>query len=175
MFYYLLTMRSPMDIKTIFWIALIGSSLFFAVIILYVNRETNKRSVEVSATRKRVFDFVYQQLEISADEFIDLKTYSLGGRGNPQLSRDYNVPAAYVIRNTTKEKYFIGSGQRVLDLIYRHFTNSGNFYVYGDYGTGDEFTVKIIQLGDTNFTEMKELRRDLIEKHDANKTGYNVR
>ena len=121
---------------------------------------------------KRINQLANNALELSPEEFMALRRTSLGN------SRKYyiltkNFAGVYIIFNKTKDMYYVGQSKTVLNRVNAHFNGKGNGDIYADYKYGDEFTIKMIALNNTEFNNLNELERYMIEKYNAFSKGYN--
>lgn len=82
-------------------------------------------------------------------------------------------PGVYILHNRTNGKYYVGQGRNVLDRANHHFTGRGNGDVYVDYKNGHDWTVTLVNLDETSFSNLNDLERHLISKYDAFYNGYN--
>jgi len=79
----------------------------------------------------------------------------------------------YIFKNRSKNMYYIGQGKKVLSRVNNHLSGRGNGDVYADYKYGDTFTLQIVPLESTNYTNLNDLEREYIRLLDAYNTGYN--
>ena len=111
--------------------------------------------------------------ELTPEEFFKLRNYSFGGRGSPSYVKKKNFAGVYIIYNKTKNMYYVGQAQKILDRVNNHFVGRGNGDVYADYKYGDKFTIKMISLQNSGFSSLNELERCVITKYNAFSKGYN--
>jgi hypothetical protein len=78
-----------------------------------------------------------------------------------------------VLYNVTRDKYYVGQGQRVLGRVTQHFSGHGNGDVYADWSYGDAFTIRMIALRGSGYCSLDDLERDTITAFDACDGGYN--
>lgn len=112
-------------------------------------------------------------LEMTPQEFFEVRNFSFGGRGRAQVSRKHTFAGVYIILNKSKNMYYVGQGQNVLDRVNNHFTGKGNGDVYADFKYGDIFGIKMIALEKSGFRSLNELERNTIMVYDACAKGYN--
>ena len=84
-----------------------------------------------------------------------------------------NFSGVYILYNEDKKMYYVGQGIRVLDRVNAHFTGHGNGDVYADYKYGDHFTIKLISLRKSGYSDLNSLERDMIARYKAFSRGYN--
>ena len=142
---------------------------------IYLFRTRKKRRLKRKKQRvkQKINSLSKSVTELSPQEFMKLRSQSFGGRGNPQYSKNLDFAGVYVLYNKTKNKYYVGQGQRVLKRVNMHFTGKGNGDVYADYKYGDDFTIKMIRLKHCGFKTLNELEREAIAVYKAYATGYN--
>ena len=112
-------------------------------------------------------------LEMTPEEFFKMRNTSFGGRGRPSFALTQNFAGVYILHNKTKNMYYVGQGQQVLNRVNAHFTGKGNGDVYADYKYGDVFTIKMIALDKSPFSTLNELERNTIMTYNSFATGYN--
>lgn len=113
------------------------------------------------------------EIELSPQEFMEMRSKSFGGRGKKSYALTQNFSGVYILHNKTKDLYYVGQGQQVLNRVNMHFTGKGNGDVYADYKAGDIFTIKMISLDNSGFKTLNELERNTISYYDAYRKGYN--
>lgn len=79
----------------------------------------------------------------------------------------------YILRNTTKNKCYVGQSNHVHQRVKQHFRGAGNGDVYVDFKTADKFKVQVILLKDSRFETLNELERYYISYYHAYDSGYN--
>ncbi|MBQ9115786.1 MAG: GIY-YIG nuclease family protein, partial [Clostridia bacterium] len=65
-------------------------------------------------------------LEMTPEEFFKMRNTSFGGRGRPSFALTQNFAGVYILHNKTKNMYYVGQGQQVLNRVNAHFTGKGN-------------------------------------------------
>lgn len=106
--------------------------------------------------------FINEETAITPEELFDIR--------NKQIDDSVGV---YIIYNQTKDMYYVGQAKRMFFRLNQHFTGHGNGDVYADYKYGDEFTIRIVKLSESGYSDIDKLGKDLIEKYNAFETGYN--
>lgn len=132
----------------------------------------------LEASKKRKINDQIERLasgveELTPEEFFKLRNHSFGGQGRPSYARTKNFAGVYILFNKTKNMYYVGQAQKILDRVNNHFTGKGNGDVYADYKYGDEFTIKMLALEGSGFSSLNELERHTISKYNAFSKGYN--
>lgn len=145
-------------------IALLSVSVFWAPFsLLMLVREKHLEA------RQRVLELSEGYEEIPAEEFLNRRNVLTGSR----LNGSSEFTGVYVLHNTTQDRYYVGQSIRVLDRVNQHFTGHGNGDVYCDFRNGDKFTVRTISLVSSGYESINDLERQLIDAHDAYRSGYN--
>ncbi len=137
-------------------------------VIFYVIEAREKRII-----REQIEGLANNSLELTPQEFFEMRTASFGGRGKPRYANQFNFPGIYILYNHSKGMYYVGQGKKVLDRVNNHFMGRGNGDIYADYKYGDEFTIKMIALSGSGFGNLNELESSTIETFDAYNQGYN--
>ena len=123
--------------------------------------------------KEQITSLANNTLELTPEEFFEMRNFSLGGRGRAKVSNQYNFAGVYILLNKSKNMYYVGQGKQVLDRVNSHFTGKGNGDVYADYKYGDSFTIKMISLENSGFPSLNDLERNTIKTYNAYATGYN--
>ncbi len=123
------------------------------------------------SVRSRVRALARNAVEMTPEAFFRLRSRRGGGRGF--LSARYDYPGVYILYNRTKNMYYVGQAQSVLQRINQHLTGHGNGDVYADYKYGDRFTVTSIRLRGSGFGTLNDLERHAISVYNAYSKGYN--
>ena len=113
------------------------------------------------------------ETELTPKEFFQLRNFSFGGRGKPKYALTKNCAGVYILFNKTKDKYYVGQAQKLLDRVNNHFTGKGNGDVYADYKYGDSFAIKMISLQKSGYASLNALEKDIISRYSAFSKGYN--
>lgn len=121
--------------------------------------------------KKQIKALASNQLVLSPKEFFKLRNAK--GKGKGHYSAKYNFAGVYILHNETKDLYYVGQAQKILDRVNNHFTGKGNGDVYADYKYGDVFTIQMISLLESDCDTLNELERETIDAYDAVKKGYN--
>ena len=132
-----------------------------------------KEQQEQQEIRDKVDGLANNTLEMSPEEFFEMRNKSFGGRGRPSYAKNFNFSGVYILLNKTKNMYYVGQSTKILDRVNNHFTGKGNGDVYADYKYGDAFTIKMIGLENSGFDSLNDLERATISRYDAFSKGYN--
>lgn len=123
--------------------------------------------------KKKIKGLANNALELTPEEFFELRKTSFGGKGSPYYALKYNFSGVYILYNTIKNMYYVGQGKEILNRVNSHFTGKGNGDVYADYKYGNLFTIKMIALEKSGFKTLNELERNTIATYDSFAAGYN--
>lgn len=107
-------------------------------------------------------NFVAEKTAVSPEEFFRIREHQRG-----------DLVGVYILHNQTKDMYYVGQAKRLFLRINQHFTGHGNGDVYADYKYGDTFTVTLVELAGSGYSDLDLLEKDLIRLYHANETGYN--
>lgn len=112
--------------------------------------------------KQKLRSFMQNFDELTPDEFFKLRKQQQG-----------DAAGVYVLHNCSKDLYYVGQATRLFFRVNQHFTGHGNGDVYADYKYGDIFTIQLVRLVDSGFSDLDLLEKDLIQRHEANTKGYN--
>jgi excinuclease UvrABC nuclease subunit len=84
-----------------------------------------------------------------------------------------DITGCYILRNNNNGKYYVGQSKNVNDRVNKHFPGHGSPDVYFDYRKGDDISVMILKLKDTNYDSLNQMERELIIYYDSYNKGYN--
>ena len=107
--------------------------------------------------------------EITPKELFDLRNKSLKNNTFSQL----NIDGVYILYNQTKNMYYIGQSIGLMNRVNNHFTGKGNGDVYADYKYGDKFTIKMLSLKNSGYSNLNDLERDTIQAYSLHSKLYN--
>jgi hypothetical protein len=113
--------------------------------------------------RKKATKLANGQIAVSPATFKSLRKTKFSGK----------VKGVYLLLNKTKGIYYVGQSVDVFKRVNTHFTGRGNGDVYADYKYGDEFSIKMIPLDGSGFSDLNQLEKVMILTHDAYTRGYN--
>lgn len=102
--------------------------------------------------------------EYTVDDFLGLRA---------QNKLEGWLDGVYLIKNQTKDMYYVGQSINVKDRLFTHFTGRGNGDVYFDYRIGDSFLVRYYPFNPNQFRSIDELEYHLIRIYQSSETGYN--
>lgn len=109
---------------------------------------------------------LYSAEPLSIEEFeelYDMRQYNMSSRrSDKKILKAWDEPGVYVLTNTTKDKSYVGKGDRVFRKVFRHINGHGNAEVFSDLSNGDEFEIIIYTLSRSSFDDLDELFREAI-------------
>lgn len=124
-----------------------------------INQYHTMRVTVATANQER---FLSELSSITPEEFFEIKRLQKG-----------DSVGVYIIHNESKDMYYVGQAKRMFFRINQHFTGHGNGDLYADYKYGDSFSIKIINLTDSGYSDLDLLEKDLIACYHAEEFGYN--
>ena len=151
-------------------IIVITTIFICAVVLISILHYRHKQQ---SRIKRKIRGLAKNTLEMTPEEFFDMRKTSFGGKGSPYYALTMNFAGVYILFNSTKNMYYVGQGKEVLNRVNSHFTGKGNGDVYADYKYGDKFTIKMISLKNSGFSTLNDLERNTILTYDAFASGYN--
>lgn len=156
--------------EVIFIFFVFFSVIIVALLVAYNDYETRKLKESI---RAQIEDLASNTLEITPEEFFQMRNQSFGGKGRALYANKYNFEGVYILYNVSKDLYYIGQGKQVLNRVNSHFTGKGNGDVYADYKYGDYWTIRMISLENSGFRTLNDLERHSIDTYNSYEKGYN--
>ena len=83
------------------------------------------------------------------------------------LTQQGEITGIFIVHNATKDLYYVGQSAKAIDRAAIQFLVRGNCDVYADYKYGDSFNVRIIQLSESGYESLNELKRAAIQALEA--------
>lgn len=83
------------------------------------------------------------------------------------------ISGCFVLHNRSKDKYYIGKGDRIAQRVFWYLCGGGNADIYADYAFGDAFTVKVFPIEDSSYASVDALERALFKKYVSYGHLYN--
>lgn len=154
-------------------ITIVGVFLLFSISAAIVLYDSHKQKKKREQIREQIKGLANNTLELTPEQFFEMRNYRCGGQGRPYYSLNYNFAGVYILFNKSKNKYYVGQAEQILNRVNMHFTGKGNGDVYADFKYGDIFTIKMIALENSGFATLNELERNTIMTYDSYATGYN--
>lgn len=142
-------------------------------LIAYVIYSILMERKEKIAIREQIDYLAKNALELSPQEFFEMRNKKFGGRGGALYSNNFIFSGVYILYNQSKDLYYVGQGKKVFDRVNSHFTGKGNGDIYADYKYGDKWTIKMIALDHSGFDRLNALEKYTIEIYNAYEKGYN--
>lgn len=92
-----------------------------------------------------------------------MRQYNMGSRqSDKKILKARDEPSVYVLTNTTKDKSYVGKGDRVFQKVFRHINGHGNAEVFSDLSNGDEFEIIVYTLSRSSFDDLDELFKEAV-------------
>lgn len=156
---------------SILYVIFIVIVIALSTVSIYIQKKREKQLK--TKIKTQVQGLANNTIEMTPEEFIEMRKTTLGGRGRASIALQHNFAGVYILYNKTKNMYYIGQAQAILNRVNAHFTGKGNGDVYADYKYGDKFTIRMIALNNSGYSTLNELERHIILTYDAFATGYN--
>lgn len=157
------------DTRKIFTL-LILMLVLFIILLIAIGIDSMIRTMRI---KEKIWALADNALEITPQEFFELRNSRVGGRGRKHISTQYDFAGVYILYNYDRNMYYVGQGKKVFQRVNSHFTGHGNGDVYADYIYGDDFTIRMIALANSGFRTLNELERNTIATYNAYSKGYN--
>lgn len=151
---------------------LIVGFCFFLSIVIYAAAKIIARRRKEKRIIKKILSLSENAKEITVDEFFSLRN-ARSSLNNVFFSSNHSFSGVYVLHNITKDIYYVGQAQNVINRVNMHFTGKGNGDVYADYKYGDVFSIRMLALKNSGFDNLNDLERHAIKAFDAYHSGYN--
>ena len=88
--------------------------------------------------------------------------------------KGYNTEGVYIFTNLSKgNQKYVGQSIDMLNRVNAHLIGRGNKDLYSDIQRGDEFTIELIKLKESEFTQLDMLEKYWITKNNSYYNGYN--
>lgn len=82
-------------------------------------------------------------------------------------------PGIYILHNKTKGKHYVGNSLDVMESVNKMFSGEGSKSVYRDYKRGDVFTVRMVAVISSGYSDIEAMKEDAVRFLDAADEGYN--
>lgn len=131
-----------------------------------------------TAKAKETVDRMLSSKEkVTAEEFMqmyDLRIYDISSKQSDiKMMKNIEFEGVYILHNKSKNKYYVGKGNKIFRKIDRHFRGYGNADIYKDFQRGNKFYVRIIRLKNSGYDNIDILANEISKKYKAYETGYN--
>jgi len=107
--------------------------------------------------------------EIPVEEFLklyDTRIHNFDSkRDDIKIMKQMDFEAVYTLHNKKKDIYYVGKSSAVLRKIRRHFEGYESESVYKDWKAGDDFTIKVLRLQDTEYENINQLETSIVKKY----------
>lgn len=143
-------------------------------------------SYEVHKFSKSINNFVEQNKplfikigsgdEIDIDDFLalyDQRIYDIRSKQEDiKYMKSLDFKGVYCIKNNSKQKYYIGMGDKVFRKVERHFKGYGNQDIFSGYNKKNQFSVMFFRFEGSGYDSLTEYE-NCIKKEKANElVGY---
>lgn len=135
------------------------------ITVLYCQKRYIKRRITKLATGK---------LKTTPKQLIKLYNAQLIGHNHTRYARQFDFSGVYVVHNTTRDMYFVGSGQTVINHAVQSFCRSNDTGLYHDYKNGDRFKVSMFAVDKSEYAGINAARQAVIKQYNAYPHGYNL-
>lgn len=147
--------------------------VLLVIFIIYSRISYSRYKKIIKEKNEQIEGLINHSLAVTPEEFIKLRNLAYKGIVSVRKPITREFAGVYILHNETKDMYYVGQGKRVLDRVNSHFSGRGNGDVYADYRYGDSFTIRIIGLENSGFSNLNELEREMISYYNAYNKGYN--
>ena len=83
-----------------------------------------------------------------------------------------DITGLYLLYNQTKDMYYVGQGAGAIARAAAQLLGRGNKDVYADYKYGDDFSVRIIPLEASGYSNLKDFKRAAVQAFAATGNMY---
>ncbi len=156
-----------LNIPNTYYIAAICFVAFIVLlfITIFIIKQLRKRTI-----RRKIIRLAIKAPDMSPADFFKMRNQKLK---ETKTMSEFEFSGVYVIRNRSKNKYYVGQATKIMSRVNNHFTGKGNGDVYADYKYKDKFKIQLFPLKDSGFSSLNELERHAIRFYKAYKKGYN--
>jgi len=145
--------------------------------LLFFRHKVNQRSKnKIENELQQEVDILEQHaIQVTPEEFFKLVNSFKNNKKSSIYSEGLNFDGIYILHNLTKDKHYVGQSVNVIKRVTMHFggKNSGNKDVYRDYVKGDQWTIKLISMKQTNYFNLNDLEKYAIKLYRGYDKGYN--
>lgn len=110
------------DRLLIILLILFGVVMVIAIILFCIDYNKKQKAwlAKQEEIKAQIRGLADNSIEMTPEEFFAMRNLRLGGQGRPSLALTENFEGVYILFNKTKNKYYIGQGQEVLNSINKH-------------------------------------------------------
>lgn len=102
--------------------------------------------------------FIYDAESLTPDEFEEF--YNHQANLTKSYTRNkYDGPGVFVFYNQTKDKYYFGHSESVIEKIQKQLTSDPNRPLQMEINHGDQIFIKMMLLEDTKYDSLDELEQ----------------
>lgn len=124
--------------------------------------------------KRRITKLASGKLKTTPKQLIKLYNTQLIGPNPTRYARQFDFSGVYVVHNTTRNRYFVGSSETVLDHAIQSFCQSDDTDMYHDYKNGDRFKVSMFAVDPSKYAGIDATRQAVIKQYNAYPHGYNL-
>lgn len=110
---------------------------------------------------------LYSGEPLTVNEFeglYDMRRFNASSRQSDiKILKERDEPGVYVLTNVTKNKSYVGKGDRVFRKVFRQINGYGNAEVFADLSGGDNFEIIVYTLSRSGFDDLNDLLRDAVD------------
>ncbi|MGL5630459.1 MAG: GIY-YIG nuclease family protein [Mycoplasmoidaceae bacterium] len=150
------------------WIILLVVAVVLLTVGVFLFRFLSNQKIKDS-----VNNIANQEEEITVEEFFKIRNKKLFYDGNKKYALSHDFQGIYILFNKSKNMYYVGQSINIFKRVNQHFTGKGNGDVYADYKYGDIFTIKLLNLENSNFNSLNELENKTIYTYKSKYKLYN--
>ncbi len=118
-------------------------------------------------SRAGAFKKLYSGEPLTVSEFeelYDMRRFNAGSRRSDiKILKERDEPGVYVLTNVTKDKSYVGKGNKVFRKVFRQINGHGNADVFADLSGGDNFEIIVYTLSRSGFDDLNDLLRDAVD------------
>ena len=89
-------------------ITIVGTCLLFSIILAWAIYDSHKQKKKREQIREQIKGLANNTLELTPEQFFEMRNYRCGGRGRPYYALTHNFAGVYILFNKTKNKYYVG-------------------------------------------------------------------
>lgn len=90
------------------------------------------------------------------------------------VKKGYDTEGVYIFTNLSKgNQKYVGQSINMINRVNTHLIGRGNKDLYNDIKRGNEFTIELIKLRESEFAQLDMLEKYWITKNNSYYNGYN--
>lgn len=146
------------DSLTMMW----GIFLISIFIFLFFSLDSYEK---YKSKKERMLKIKKIRNNIENNNFISIKDFYLA-------YSNFDFKGIYILKNVTKQKYYVGKSINVVKRVKNHIQGRGNAHLFADLKYGDIFTIHLINYS-SKFSTLGQQEKFYIEVFDSYNKGYN--